>query len=107
MDPAKTFTAEELETLLAIADTIIPSLTDAETEALQGHVSKYASSSAPDTSSVVEFARQCPSMMPEYVHDISVVVPARLPTESMVELKQALSALGYCSCISPGYMRQN
>jgi hypothetical protein len=97
MDSTKKFTAEELETLLSVADTIIPSLTDAETDALQDHVSNYASSSTPDASIVAEFARQCPSMMPDYVQDLSEVVPTRLPKSSMVELKQALSVLRYCS----------
>jgi hypothetical protein len=86
--PALAFTKDEVETLLAVFDTLIPVVDPAD-------LCKLAPTLAVDVDpKVIEtFAAEVPSANPEFMHCLTEILPTLLTPAKVAELKQAIGLL--------------
>jgi len=90
MSPAHTFTDDEVETLLAIFDTVIPAISPEELVKLAPSLTEDV-----DAETIAAFAAETPSTTPKFRRALTEVLPSMLSPAKMAEFKQALGLLQY------------
>lgn len=93
--PKKTFTRDEVRTLMAVFDTVIPAMSVEE-------LLKRAPTLAEevDIDAVADFAAEVPSKVPGVLGELQNLLPAHLPPEKIAEVKMVL---GLMRCVAgPG-----
>jgi hypothetical protein len=94
---AKTFTADELETLYSIFDTVIPGVSVEDLHKLNPHLKDDV-----DAETVAAFAAEVPSQNAQYRDCVENFLPRHINDGKFAELKQVLSLLRY---VPSGYIR--
>ncbi|KAI5777138.1 hypothetical protein EDC01DRAFT_427426 [Geopyxis carbonaria] len=94
--PHPEFTDAQLQTLLAIADTLLPALSDAETAALMAGVESEGEEGVEKVREALRaLARERPSEVPEFVETIGKLLPKVAPRVKVEELKAFLGLLSF------------
>lgn len=85
--PAEVFTEDELKTLFAVFDTVIPAMPIEELLKRAPHLAEY------DIELVDEFASQVPSSIPELREEVVTFLPKIIKPAQIAELKQVLGLM--------------